>query len=99
MSQKFFNLLCLGVCILALVLSIVNSFSLSRANSRIDLLTKQFSDQNSLIVKQNKDIHSSLRAIDAHLQLLDKWASKERAFFYGDSDVDIYNSNVKVKSK
>ncbi len=93
------SVLSLVLVVVTFVITIVNSGAIIRTNGRLDSIVKVVNEQNSLIIKQNKDISRSLDTINAHLELLDKYASKDWGYFYGDTDIygDVNIKNKKTK--
>ena len=81
-----------------LVVTLSNSASLIRTNGRLDSVIKTVNEQNSLIIKQNKDICTTLETINVHLALLDKYASSQWDWYIGNG-TDVVINNSKIKSK
>lgn len=78
---------CLSV--LSVVLSITASTSVSRLSDRLEASIVEVSHQVHSFNLSIKELTSCVSAMDVHLTLLDKFASKEWGYYYGDTQVDV----------
>lgn len=80
------------VCVLLVVYCLLQTYSL---NKRIDLIENRVTTVEKTICSQFDEIQKTLLSINAHLELLDKYASADWEHFYG---IEIHN-NIDSKSK
>lgn len=75
------------------ILSAYALVSVDHLNKRVTLLEERVSTIEDTSIKQFSDIQNTLLSINAHLELLDKYASADWEHFYG------IQNNINVESK
>ena len=78
------------VCVLLVVYCLLQANSL---NKRIDLIENRVTTVEQTICSQFDEIQKTLLSINAHLELLDKYASADWEHFYG------VQNNINIDSK
>lgn len=78
------------ICVLLVVYCLLHTYSL---NKRIELIENRVTTVEKTICSQFDEIQKTLLSINAHLELLDKYASADWEHFYG------VQNNINIESK
>lgn len=78
------------ICVLLVVYCLFQTFAL---NKRIELIESRVNTVEKTICSQFDEIQKTLLSINAHLDLLDKYASADWEHFYG------VQNNINIESK
>ncbi len=90
---KVFDVVNKTLPLVSVLLVVYCLFQTNSLNKRIDLIENRVTTVEQTICSQFDEIQKTLLSINAHLELLDKYASADWEHFYG------IQNNINVESK